>query len=91
MSGEESCVVLDGYLTMVLREQGTDRQLYLHAQGRIYRLALTADTVVTGPGAADGLPVGPEHPVRVVGRVEGDALMPCLRARQAWPLDTQRP
>ena len=83
MSSEADRLELDGYLTAVSAASGVGRELYLHSQERrTFRILFDATTRFFGTADPMSLPVGPAHRIRVVGRVDGDPLLPTLRAER---------
>lgn len=65
-------IELEGYVTAVAASDGGTAQLYLHTGEHTFRLEL---------------PIGPEHRLRVRGRLTAGELLPLLSAERLERID----
>ena len=80
MAGQGGWIELEGYVTAVSAPDRGRRKLFLHAGALTFRLQVEMGAELRGVGGGDEMPLGPAHRLRVRGRVEGDSLLPVLRA-----------
>lgn len=73
-------IELEGYATAVSAPDRGRRELFLHAGSLTLRVLIDRTAELRGFGGPDDMPLGPAHRLRVRGRVEGDPLLPVLRA-----------